>query len=167
MNFADAVEQGINGQIALELKASHAYLSMAAYFGRDTVALPGLRHFFQKNSDEEREHAQKLIDYQNTRGGRVALAAVPPPEVEWKSARHALETAMQMEKEVNKSLLALHQVADDHNDPQLSDFLEGHFLEEQVESMKELADMLTQLNRVGNDGLGLHIFDRELSNKKK
>jgi ferritin heavy chain len=82
--------------------------------------------------------------------------------MEWKSARNALETAFQMEKEINKSLLALHQVAEQQNDPQFCDFLESEFLNEQVESIKKLADMLTQLNRVGNDGLGLFLFDKEL-----
>lgn len=99
------------------------------------------------------------------RGGVVALGSLPEPVIELKSARHALETALQMEKEINKSLLALHQVAEDSNDPQFSDFIEGNFLSEQVESMKQLADMLTTLNRVGNDGLGLFLFDKDVGDK--
>ena len=34
------------------------------YFTRDDVALPGFAKYFQKNSDEEREHAQKFMEYQ-------------------------------------------------------------------------------------------------------
>jgi ferritin heavy chain len=59
------------------------------------------------------------------------------------------------------------QVASAQNDPQLGDFVESEFLEEQVESLKEIADMLTTLARVGNDGLGLHLFDRDLLEKLK
>jgi ferritin heavy chain len=68
-------------QINLELKASHIYLSMASYFARDNVALPGLHQFFKKSSEEEREHAEKLIDYQNKRGGKVAIQGIPAPDV--------------------------------------------------------------------------------------
>ena len=61
-----------------------------------------------------------------------------------------------------QSLLDLHKLAGSHNDPHLSDYLEEHFLEEQVESINKLAKMHTNLVRVG-DGLGLFVFDKELS----
>ena len=41
-----------------------SYLMQAAYFDRDGVALQGFAKRFRENSDEEREHAQKFIDYQ-------------------------------------------------------------------------------------------------------
>lgn len=61
-----------------------------------------------------------------------------------------------------QSLLDLHSVASSRTDAHLSDFLEGHFLDEQVESIKSIADMITKLNRVGATGLGEYIFDKEL-----
>lgn len=45
----------------------------AWYFDRDDVALNGFHKFFKKQSEEEREHADKLMKYQNMRGGRVVL----------------------------------------------------------------------------------------------
>lgn len=45
----------------------------AFYFSRDDVALPGFAHFFKENSKEEREHADKLLSFQNKRGGRIFL----------------------------------------------------------------------------------------------
>ena len=48
----------------------------AFYFSRDDVALNGFSHFFKENSDEEREHAQKLLAFQNNRGGRIFLQDV-------------------------------------------------------------------------------------------
>ena len=45
----------------------------SAFFDREDQALPGFSKFFRKASDEEREHAQKLIDYQNMRGGKVVF----------------------------------------------------------------------------------------------
>ena len=43
------------------------------YFDRDDVALPGFASFFKEASDEEREHAETLMKFQNMRGGRVVL----------------------------------------------------------------------------------------------
>lgn len=43
---------------------SYAYHSISSYFNRDNVALPGMVMFFRSNSEEEREHAQKLMNFQ-------------------------------------------------------------------------------------------------------
>ena len=58
---------------------SHIYHSMYAYFERDNVALPGLAKYFEKTSEDEREHAQRLMEYQNRRGGHVCLQTIPAP----------------------------------------------------------------------------------------
>lgn len=42
----------------------------------------------------------------------------------------------------------------------MCDFIENTYLQEQVESIKELSDFATQLKRCG-PGLGEYIFDRE------
>lgn len=80
MNYHSESEAGVNKQINLELYASYVYLSMGHYFNRDDVALKGFAKFFTKQSDEEREHAQKLIKFQTDRGGRVVLQNVSKPE---------------------------------------------------------------------------------------
>ena len=48
------------------------------------MALRGFAKRFKKNSHEERDHAEKLIKYQNKRGGRVVFKEVACPQVqEW------------------------------------------------------------------------------------
>ena len=80
-NFSEAAEAAINQQILVELTASYAYQSMSSWCARDTVSLPGLAAFLRESSDDERKHAQKLIDYMALRGGRVQLKPIPSPEV--------------------------------------------------------------------------------------
>merc|ERR1712198_672700 len=63
-NYHEECEALINKQINMEFYASYVYLSMAAYFNRDDQALHGFAKFFQKSSDEEREHGMKLMEYQ-------------------------------------------------------------------------------------------------------
>ena len=162
-NFHSNSEAFINKQINMELYASYVYLSMHAYFTRDDVALHGFAKFFKKNSDEERDHAMKLMDYQNMRGGRIVFQDIAKPnKTEWSSPLEAVEAALELEKTVNQSLLELHKTADASNDPQMTDFIEGEYLEEQVHAIKELGDLTTRMRRAG-DGLGIHLIDKELA----
>jgi len=164
-NFHEDCEANINKQINMELYASYVYMSMAYYFDREDVALPGFHKFFKKASDEEREHAEKFMGYQNIRGGRIVLQPIAKPtRDEWSSPLDAVMAALELEKTVNQTLLDLHGVANERNDPQLCDFLETNFLEEQVKAIKELSEFVAQLRRVGK-GLGEHIFDKELMEK--
>lgn len=162
-NFHEETEKAINNQINMELNASYVYQSMAFYFDRDDIALPGVSKFYKHNSDEEREHAEKFMKYLNKRGGRVVLKDIKRPDNdEWGNALGSLETALDLEKRVNQSLLDLHALATSRNDPHLTDFIESEFLNEQVEAIKELSDMITQLKRAGPVGLGEYIFDKDL-----
>jgi ferritin heavy chain len=160
-NYHSDCEAGVNKQINMELYASYVYLSMAHYFERDDVALSGFAKFFKKSSDEEREHAEKLMKFQNQRGGRIVLQDVQKPSVEeWGTGLNAIQAALDLEKTVNQALLDLHKVANEHGDANMCDFLETHYLTEQVEAIKELADHVTNLKRVG-PGLGEYLYDKE------
>uniref|UniRef100_A0A8C1EPS7 Ferritin n=1 Tax=Cyprinus carpio carpio TaxID=630221 RepID=A0A8C1EPS7_CYPCA len=150
-NFEEACEAAINRQINMELYASYVYLSMSYYFDRDD------------QSHEEREHAEKLMKFQNQRGGRIFLQDVKKPEKdEWGSGVEALECALQLEKSVNHSLLELHKLSSQHNDPHMCDFIETHYLDEQVKSIKELGDWVTNLRRMGapQNGMAEYMFDK-------
>jgi len=161
-NYHATSEALINKQINMELHASYVYMSMAAFFSRDDIALNGFSKSFMDRSNEEREHAQKFIDYQNMRGGRVVFQNIQKPNNdEWVSALHAMESSLELELSVYQSILNLHKNADEHSDAQLTDFLEGEFLKEQVEDQKKIGDLITKMKRAG-DTVGLHIIDKEL-----
>ena len=89
------------------------------------------------------------------------MEEIKKPQVELKTAKDAVEAALKLEKEVNQSLLDLHVLAGEKGDGHLSDFLEEHFLEEQVDSIKEIGDLVTRLEMAG-DGLGVIYIDNEL-----
>lgn len=162
-NYHEECEAGVNKQINLEFYASYAYMSMASHFDRDDIALKGAHEFFMKNSDEERGHATKLIQFQNQRGGRVVYQDIKAPEkADWGTLIEAMQTAMDLEKHVNQALLDLHAIAGKHSDAQMCDFIENHYLTEQVEAIKEIAGHITNLRRNG-PGLGEFMYDKELS----
>merc|ERR1712142_288906 len=161
-NYHQECEAGINRQVNMELHAHYVYLSMALYFDRDDVALPGFAKYFKKASAEEAEHAEKFMKHQNARGGRVVLKDIPRPEKdEWGSPLDAMKAALELEKTVNQSIIDLHALAGVKEDGNLTDFLED-FLEEQVEGIKAVADLVTRITRAG-PGLGEIIMDKEVA----
>ncbi|XP_062263552.1 ferritin, middle subunit isoform X1 [Platichthys flesus] len=162
-NYHPECEAAINKMVNMELFASYTYTSMAFYFSRDDVALPGFAHFFKENIGEEREHAEKLMSFQNNRGGRIFLQDVKKPaRDEWGSGLEAMQCALQLEKSVNQALLDLHKLASKHNDPHLCDFLETHYLNEQVEAIKKLGDHISNLTRMdaNTNKMAEYLFDK-------
>ncbi|XP_076994788.1 ferritin, mitochondrial [Tamandua tetradactyla] len=162
-NFHPDSEAAVNRQINLELRASYVYLSMAYYFSRADVAMNNFARYFLRLSREETEHAEKLMLLQNQRGGRIRLQDIKKPDQDdWQSGLHAMECALVLEKNVNQSLLDLHALASDKGDPHLCDFLETHFLNEQVKSIKELGDHVHTLAKMGapDSGLAEYLFDK-------
>ena len=98
------------------------------------------------------------MKYQNLRGGRIVLQDIKAPAIEWDSHIKALEDALQLEMKVNESLLAMHTVAADKNDPHLCDWLEGNFLNEQVDAISAINRLIVNAKRCG-DGLGIYQFN--------
>ncbi|XP_067876021.1 ferritin heavy chain B-like [Heterodontus francisci] len=167
-NYHKDCEDAVNKQINLELYSSYVYLSMSYYFDRDDVALRHFAEFFKEQSHGEREHAEKLMKFQNKRGGRIIFENIKKPEQdEWSNGLEAMQRALQMEKDVNQSLLDLHKLSTGNTDPHLCDFLETHYLDEQVKMIKKLGDHITNLKRLGapDNGMGEYLFDKHTLSK--
>nr|UTH39183.1 ferritin 2 [Hyalomma rufipes] len=157
----DRCRVGLQEQINLELHASLVYMQMAAHLANNKVARGGFARFFSDQSSEEREHAQKLIDYVNLRGGTVSGVHVDmPPTATWMSVLDALQAALALEHRVTNRLHELHRLAAD-DDPQMADFLEQEFLAEQVKSIDQLQRLITQLQNM-DTGLGEFLLDQQL-----
>jgi len=172
-HFKQTLEDAINDQINIEYNVSYIYHSMYAFFSRDNVALDGFAQHFKKESLEERSHAELLMDYQTKRGGKVSLQAIMPPKLEFEHAEkgcglYALELALSLEKLNYDKLLELHKIADECGDAAACDFIEGELLKDQIDSVKENAEMVASLTRMGADGpqggLATWHFDKMLKN---
>ncbi|XP_036689856.1 ferritin heavy chain-like, partial [Balaenoptera musculus] len=162
-HYHQGSEAAISLQIDLELHASYVHLSMSYYFDRDDVALKNSAKYFLHQSREEREHAEKLMKLQNQRGGGIFLQDIKKPDRDdWENGLNAMECALHLEKSVNLSLLELHKLATDKNNPHLYDFIETHYLNEEVKAIKELGDHVTNLRKMGapESGLAEYLFDK-------
>uniref|UniRef100_A0A8C3X1A9 Ferritin n=1 Tax=Catagonus wagneri TaxID=51154 RepID=A0A8C3X1A9_9CETA len=170
-NYHPDCEAAINSHTNLELRASYMYLAMAFNFDREDMALKHLARFFLRRSQEQTRHAQELMTLQNRRGGRLCFHDIRKPDQDnWESGLKAMQCALHLEKCVNQSLLDLHQLATDKSDAQLCHFLESHYLNQQVEFIKELGGHVTTLRRMGapEDNTADYLFDKlTLGNSNK
>ncbi|XP_049520614.1 soma ferritin isoform X1 [Dermacentor silvarum] len=158
----DRCRMGLQEQVNLELHASMWFPTQAAHLANNKVARSGFARFFRDQSTEEREHAQKLVDYVNLRGGTVSAVNVDMPSTAtWMSVLDALQAALALEHRVTNRLHELHRLADDNHDPQMADFLEQEFLSEQVRSIDQLQRLITQLQNM-DTGLGEFLLDQQL-----
>ncbi|KAK2083732.1 fts3-like protein [Saguinus oedipus] len=73
-----------------------------------------------------------------------------------------MEYTLHLMKNVNQSLLELHKLATDKNGPHCLDFIETHYQNEQVKSIKELGDHVTNSHKMGvpESGLAEYLFDK-------
>eukprot|EP00069_Balaena_mysticetus_P016146 bmy_09731T0 len=65
-----------------------------------------------------------------------------------------MEAILLMEKNQNQALLDLHALGSACADPQLCDFLESYFLDEQVKLIQKMDDHLTNLHRLAGPQAG-------------
>ena len=73
-----------------------------------------------------------------------------------------LQAALDLEREYNVHFIGITKAAEKNGDYHLTELIQSEFLAEQIKSIKELADMITELHRAGKDSLGLYIFDQNL-----
>ena len=126
------------------------------------MALEGVGHFFRQLA-KKREGVERLLKLQNQRGGRALFRDVQKPsQDEWGKTQDTMEAALLVEKNLNQAILDLHDLGSAPADPHICDFLENHFLEEEVKLIKKMGDPLTNLCRLAGPqaGLGDYLFER-------
>ena len=155
------LEKSMNEQINAEFNAFYAYQALYNHFNRHDVALINTASFFKKSSEEEVEHANKLICYINKRGGTVELQDIKAISITSITMLAAFELALSLELAVHKRLLAVHDIAAQVNDCHVMDFLEGEFLTEQVDAEDGLMRIITNIKRTG-PGLGEYLSDKDI-----
>lgn len=163
--FSQQLIDVINLHVNKELTAYYAYLAFSIHFSRHDIALENTASYFKHASDEEREHADKFVSYIQERGGIVVLKDIKAMMVTsgW-TLLESLEKALEMEKDVLKSIFAIHAAAAKEGDAHLTSFLESDFFEEQTKEEDKYMRLIAIAKRMGS-GLGEQLFDKDIITK--
>jgi ferritin len=158
----DRLAQAFSEQVTMELSSSVAYLQMSAWF--DTADLPGMSSWMRIQSEEERAHAVRFMDFVLDRGNEVKIGDTGAPPSSFASARAVFEAALHQEQSVSGAIRNLYLLAAEEKDVESYPLLEW-FLTEQVEEEATVQKILGQLGHAGPDGSALLMLDRELGTR--
>ena len=156
MIIGKVVEDAINEQIKNELYSSYLYLAMSAHF--EAASLPGFAKWTRMQAQEEVEHAMKLFDYLNERGGRVVLDAIEKPPTQYGAPLEIFEMILSHEQKVTGLINTLYETAMAEKDYATQVMLHW-FIDEQVEEEDNAGMMVDKLKLVGDNKAGILQLD--------
>ncbi len=142
------LQTAINSQINQEYAASYSYLQMSAYFEAEN--LDGFAHWMYLQHQEEQVHGYKLITYLHDRGGKLELESIAKPKLNFDSTLDAFKMALSYEQENTLAINNLYALAKELNDYATQSHLQW-FIDEQVEEEKSIEDIITVLEKIGDD----------------
>ncbi len=145
-------------QMNHELGAAHAYTALAVWCVDRN--LKGFGRFFYKQAGEEREHAQRFINYLHDRGETPGIEAIKAPKANFKTLLDVAKHAQGMEQAntagVNQALEAALK-AKDYPTQVLLQWFVGEQVEEEA-WCDEMVERVTGAQAAG----GLGYLDRHI-----
>lgn len=108
-------------------------------------------------------YVEKLMELPNVPGDWILVKDIRKPEIyEWNNALVAMQSALQMEMDMKRSLLDLNKLSTQHTDTHLREFLESHYMDEQVKMTKKLGNHVNNLKRLRapENDLGVYMFNK-------
>ncbi len=159
--LSEKIQAAFNRQITAELYASNLYLAMGAFL--DALAYRGFGHWLRLQSDEERQHAVRIIEIVVDRGGAVEIQDLEAPG-SFESPLAVFEQVVAQEQRVTRMFHELSDLAEEERDHTTLVELEW-FLLEQVEEERVSGDILKKIKRVHDSPSGMLELDRELGGR--
>ena len=158
------IEAAFNDQIRNELQSAYLYLAMAA--DCDRQSLPGCATWLRSQWEEEIAHAMRFYNFIIDRDGTVELKALDAPKVSFGSPLAVFEGALENEREVTASINSLYELVQKERDYASQPLLDW-FVTEQVEEEATVGQIVDDLRRVGDQGEGLYLLDKELGRRRE
>ena len=156
------IEKAFNEHLNAEFFSAYLYLSMANYFAAKN--LEGMVSWMRIQTDEERMHGMKFVDFINDRGGRVILQQIDQPKTDWDSPLEAFQEAYAHEQLISRKIGELVDLAVKENDHAANTFLQW-FVSEQVEEEATVQAIVGKLELIKDNGMGLLMIDQQLGQR--
>jgi len=156
------VLDALNKQINHEMTAAYNYLAMEAWF--EHANLTGFAQWMHQQRLEELDHATKLFQFVNHRGGRVQLDAVAKPNAEFKDPRDVFAKAFALERKNTEAIHELYELATQKKDYATQSMLKW-FIDEQVEEEDTTSEIEALLEMAGDDTSALLMLNRQLGER--
>lgn len=158
----EELQKLFNNLIQVEHVSSILYLAMSAYMGK--LNYTGMAHWLRLQSEEERAHMLKLIDYVVNKDGTVTLASIPAQPSDFGTPLETFQRVLAHEQMVTNSYRqAFNYVS--QVDPQSSVIIQD-FLREQIDEEAQSLTIVNRLKLAGDNPSALLLLDQELGQRK-
>lgn len=152
----------LNAQINAEQYTAQLYLAMSAHLAERSYL--GFAHWLRVQSQEEAEHALKLVDFVLDRRGRLELRAINPPPAEFDGPTSIFEQVMAHERENTVSISRCFELARAGGDHATEIALQW-FVTEQVREEQAVSSVVDRLRAVGEQGGAIWHLDHQMSKR--
>ena len=156
------MQDALNAQINAEMWSAYLYLSMS--MAAADKGLKGMANWFSVQFKEEQDHAQIIINYVLSRGGRVKLAPIDAVETEWNAPIDMFEQTLIHEQKVTSMINDIYNLAVEEKDHATRSMLTW-FVDEQVEEEDSAREIIDQLRMIDCNKLGLYMIDKEMATR--
>ncbi|HYF77942.1 MAG TPA: ferritin [Symbiobacteriaceae bacterium] len=160
--LTDQIQQLFNHLIQVELNSAYLYLAMSTYFLR--MNLPGMATWLRLQHDEERGHAQQLMNYVVDRGGTVEVRAIPAQPVNFGSPLEAWQQVLKHEQYVTQNYQQAYDMVSKAQDYQSLPIIQD-FLREQIDEVAQATVIVGQLQMARDNSAAILLLDRELGQR--
>jgi len=157
----------LDKQIELELTSQLFYLRLSLYC--KIKGYEGLHNFFNKQSEEERSHMLKILNYLSELGlehtfkydlGEICTLDSFTEEFDIKVI---FLDSLDMEKDVTSNIKTIASKSLEYEDHDTYEFIQW-FVKEQREEEGKFDVLVQKANLLKNNSVGLYLLDQELKN---
>ncbi len=159
----EQVQKLVNNLIQIEHVSSTLYLAMSNYMNK--LNYRGMGTWLRLQSEEERTHMVKLIDYLVDRGGTVELSSLPAQPTEYGTPLETFQKVLEHEKFVTNSYRQAYEYVNQANDQQTLIIIQ-EFLREQVDEEAQSQTIVDRLKLAQNNAAAILMLDQELGQRK-
>lgn len=162
MKLSENLEQAFNDQVSLEITAALVYRQLG--IDMEALDLPGIASWFRAQADEEMVHAYKFIDHMLDRDAHPRIQTIEVDVDPATTVLAAFEAALAHEQQVSEAIRALYRKAEEAGDLDSRPIL-NWFVDEQLEEEATVAEIISRVKRIGDDGAGLLKLEEQLASR--
>lgn len=137
----------LNSQINKEFESAYLYLSISNFYASKN--LKGFSNYFNKQAQEEMEHAYKIMNYLHDEDVFVELKDIKVTKANFTDLKEPLVLQVKHEEYITSLIVALYDLALTLKDYRTKNFLDWYISEQQEEEVRS-KELLESFNFASN-----------------
>lgn len=163
------IKELLDKQVELELTSHLFYLRTSLYCKIN--GFDGLYKFFKSQSEEEKEHMMKILEFMSDMGvehnfkydlGEISISSSFTDELD---VMVLFLDSLDMEKDVTSNIKKIADLSHKELDHNTYEFIQW-FVKEQMEEENKFGLLVQKSKLLKNNSVGLYLLDQELKNFK-